>query len=225
MRSLYVFVVCLLCLSIIGCKENNSDDGTTYRPEGFPEILTPLEDATEIRYLSPDTGRIAEGAYSLSYRVVDDYPATKIIERIRSHLKSYGCVRVEWMPDDYAVYVTVDKDSDKKYVLDEKMTQDLREELKENQWPGEPKWQEPNHLARYRDIIYSSWQEEWITPDNELFSIILQYSIPKQKENNIDQLFVNLTLFTPSSWKYPYIQRFKNAYPEKFCETKDSNGI
>lgn len=140
MKHCLIFVVCIFCFLTIGCKKKNVMNGVPYRPKTFPEILVPFDGAIETRYLSPETGKIVEGAYLISFWINEEYPARKCIEQIQNHFQSQECVRVEWTPDDYAVYDVVVEDSTKKYIENPDETQELREGLKQSDRSSETQW-------------------------------------------------------------------------------------
>jgi len=219
MRTQLSIIICILCICI-GCGKKEEEYGVTYRPSDFPEILAPPKDATEIRYSSPETGGIVKGAYSISFWLNEEYPAKNTIKQIQRYLQSQDCVRVEGsVLSDLSTMHIIEGEGLNKKVVD--ITQEFKEDLKKTQRVIETQWQKPHPQANYADIVYSTWAEEWITPDDDKVSVVLDYYFPdKGYEGN--RLWGHLTVFTPSSWMYPHVQRYKEKHPEKF---KDSNEI
>ena len=224
MKKLFLLIVCITCFLFGGCKKKNVINGVPHRPEVFPEILTPPDDASEVRYLSPETGKIVKGAYSLSYWLKDEYPAEKTIDRIQKHLRSQDCVRVKGsVLSDLSSMHVIEGEGFNKRVVD--VSEEFRKSLKQTEKSIETQWRKPELLADYAEYVYSTWHEEWITPDDEKISIVLEYYIPENEEK-VDQLYVNLSVFTPSSWMYPHVQRYKEKHPEKFINSiNDPNNI
>ena len=146
----------------------------------------------------------------------------KTIEQIQSHLKKQGCVCVAWTADVFSVYDVVKDDSGKrKGVENVQATQNFRKNLKELKRSTETQWQKSEPFADYADIIHSTWSEEWITENDGLISIILTYYFPKKGYEDY-RLWVYITLFTPSSSKYPYVKRYKERHPEQFPQSSES---
>jgi hypothetical protein len=207
---------CIVCLCLFGCRKKEGVNGVPYRPDGFPEILVPLEGATEIRYLSPETGKIVEGTYSISFWLDEEYPAKNTIEQIQSHLKSRGCVRVQGsVLNDLTTLRVIAGEGSSKEVVD--IANDIRQELQNIQIPTETQWQKPNPLAKYAEYTYSTWSEEWITHEDDKISIVLEYYI-RDGEEKLDQLYFYSAMFTRSSWMYPHVLRYKKNHPEQFGE-------
>ena len=194
-------------------------DGTSYRPENFPDILIPLDGATEVRYLSPETGRIVKGTYLISFGLDEEYPASKTIEKIQRYLQSQDSIQVKGsVLSDLTSVKVIEGEGFSKRVGD--ISDEFKKSLKQSERPTETQWQKPNPMADYADIIYSTWSEEWITQDDGLVSIVLQYYFP-QKGNGDKQLSVQISLFTPSSWKYSHVLRYKKNHPEQFNDEKE----
>lgn len=217
-------IICIVCIGVIGCRKKTGEYGVSDRPDQFPEILTPPDNATEVWYVSPTTEKIVRGAYSLSYMLNEEYPAEMTIKQVQNHVKSYGCVRVEWMPDDFSVYHVEGKSSNRRIVESPEDSQQFRESLEKEQMVVKTKWQKPEPLADYADKIYATWNEEWITQSNDLLAITLIYLTPSNGES-VNKIYVHCILFTPSSDRYPYVKKYKERHPEKFLAENDPNDI
>jgi hypothetical protein len=214
MRIQLSIVICILCICI-GCGKKEEEYGVEIRPEDFPEILVPPKDATEIRYSSPETGKIVEGTYSVSFWLNEEYPAENTIDQIQSHLQSQDCVRVKGsVLSDLTTLHVIEGEGFNKKVVD--MSDKFRESLKQTERSTETQWRKPHGLA---DILHSIWSEEWITPDDDKVSVLLTYYFPDKGYGGY-RIWVHLTAFTPSSWMYPHVQRYKENHPEQF---KDFN--
>ena len=205
------------CICLVGCRKKEGVNGVPYRPEGFPEILVPLEGANQIRHLSPETGNV-KGAYSISFWVDEEYPAKNTIEQIQNHLKSYNCVRVEGsVLNDLSTLRVIAREGSGKEVIN--IADDIRQELQKIQIPTETQWQRPHPQADYADVIHSGWTEEWITENDDLFTIVLDYYFPDKGYKDY-RIWVHLNMFTPSPWIH--VQRYKENHPDQF---KDPNEI
>lgn len=214
-----MLLVCIFCSLNVGCKKKNIINGVPDRPEGFPEILIPMDGAVEVRYLSPEIGKIAEGAYLILFWVDEEYPASKTIEKIQKQMQSQGCVRVEGsVLSDLTSLQIIEGEGLNKKVID--VSDEFKESLKHSDRPTETQWRKPDPLADYADIIEATWSEEWITHNDDMVSICLQYYFP-QKGNGDLRLWVQVTLFTPSSWQYPNVLRYKKNHSEQFNDLEN----
>lgn len=178
MKHCLIFVVCIFCSLNIGCKKKNVMNGVPYRPETFPEMLVPFDGAKETRYLSPETGKIVEGAYLISFWIDEEYPASIIIGQIQKHLQSYDCVRIDGsvLNDLASLHIVEGKGLNKK-VTD--VSDEFRESLKNIERPTKTQWRKPEPLVDYADIE-AMWSEEWISQNDDLVSIHLEYCFPQK---------------------------------------------
>lgn len=218
--KMHLFIlVCISCICI-GCGKKEKGYGVETRPEDFPEILVPLDGAIDVRYLSPETSDIVEGTYSVYFWIDEEYPASKTIEQIQNHLKSQDCVRVRGsVLSDLTTLHVIEGEGFNKKVVD--MSNEFRQDLKKTQIPTETQWRKPNPLASYAEYKYSTWSEEWITPEDDKISIILEYDI-HEGEEKLNELYVYLAMFTPNSWMYPHVQRYKENHPEEFQDPNET---
>lgn len=216
----YLIIVCFLLSLNLGCSEKNNVNGVPNRPENFPDILVPVDGAIDILYLSPEIGGIAEGVYSITFWLDEEYPAANSIEQIQKHLQAEGCVRVNGsVLSDLSSMHIIEGEGFNKKVTD--VTEEFQKSLKRSEPPSETQWRKPEPLADYANSIHSTWSQEWITQDDGLMSIHIQYYFP-EKGHSDSQLWMHLILFTPSSWQYQHVLRYKENYPEQFNTEKGS---
>ncbi|MCK4999592.1 MAG: hypothetical protein KAS23_08650 [Anaerohalosphaera sp.] len=222
---LKISIIAVLCVTLVyinGCKKKIYENGVTYRPDNFPGIINSPENATDVKYESPETARpeIAEyvqGRYSLWCNIVEEYPAEKTIEQLHNDLKAQGCVKIEWKREDMGVY-TKENSGTGKYELDVEETRDFQESLKED-WTLNPNGWVINEKNEF-GVILHVWTDEWITPNDELIRNVLTSGY---LEGNKEMMSVHLSryLYTPSSWKYKYVLKYKELHPEEFKEAQN----
>ncbi len=94
LKTSLIAALCLILLPINGCKKKQVENGVTYRPDNFPEILVPPENATDVRYSNPKVYKPAAGYFYLYYHVVEEYPPEETIEQMRNDLKMKGCIEI-----------------------------------------------------------------------------------------------------------------------------------
>ena len=219
MKTELYILICISCICI-GCAKKEKEYGVATRPENFPDILVPVESAIETRYLSPETGNIVKGVYKVSFWIDEEYPAKNTIEKIRSHLYDQGCIRIKGsVLNDLSSLYLIEGEGLNKRVVD--ITEELKRDIEKTRIPTETQWQRPEPLADYAKIIHSRWHEEWITPGDDKVSVYLAYYFPDKGYEDY-RIWVHLDVFTPSSWMYPHVQRYKENHPEEFT---DSNGL
>ncbi len=204
-----IATLCVILLSIYGCKKKHIPNGVTYRPANFPEILIPSENAMGVRYASPETAKIVKGCYSLSYFLSEEYPAEETIEQIQNNLKAKGCVRLKWSKEDGGVYTR--EQGKGKFVLNKELTEESHKNIPDDLHLQQTKWRVNDRMQLG---VSHDWLEDWITPNDNLVSITLSYKDTKE----MNRLLVDCSVFTPSSWRYPLVKKFKELHPELFDE-------
>ena len=224
-----LIILCTICvqLTLMGCEEKEVKFGTEFRPSDFPINVFPPENASNVRYASPETARIAKGCYSISYVVNEEYPAEKSINAIHDIMLSKGYVKVEWSSEDFAVYMAESEGEPEKYMEIPEETELLREILKkETDLAPNNKhlWTKAKSIEGKPGWLFCVLREEWITENDDLVDIKFSYTYPAKQEKGRN-LSVNIHVFTPSSWRYPYVKKYKELHSFLFKENEtDSPG-
>ncbi len=208
-------ILCVIMMSSNGCKKKQVVYGVTYRPDNFPEILAaPPEDAINVRYASPETAKIVKGCYSLSYFLPEEYPAEETIEQIQNNLKAKGCVKFKRSKEDMAVY-TREGQGKGKFVLNIEETEKVKKNIPDDLHLQPTKWRVNDRMQLG---VSHDWIETWITPNDNLVSIVLTYKDTKE----MNKLFVIRSVSTPSSvLGRDRIRKYKERHPELFEVNQD----
>ena len=200
--------------------------GSVHRPVNFPVDYYPPEDAMDVLYADPAVHRIAEGVFSLSYYVKEDYPAENTIEELRNFMRSKKYVRHELYPEDFAVSTSINNDSKRDYKFNPKETESLRESMRRGTdgSVNKAKWEKSPPEENIKGYVHYYWKEEWITVNDDFVSVTLSYMHPEAQIER-HKLFVQMGIYTPSSSKYPSVQKYKKLYPEKFSDKQQGEII
>ncbi len=212
LKTLLIAALCIIMMCISGCKKKQVDY-VTYRPDNFPEILIPPENAMGVRYASPETANIAKGYYSLAYYLTEEYPAEETIEQIQSDLKTKGCVRVKWSKEDMKVY-TREGQGKGEFVLNKEMTEKYQKGIPDDLHLQQTKWRVNDRMQLG---VSHEWLEDWITPNDNRLSITLTYKDTKE----MNKLFVYYSVATSSTTRYGYVRKYKELHPELFEVNQD----
>ena len=213
-KDVYSIFAVVLTLFIVGCQDNADQYGQTDRPDNFPADVYPIENALDISYAVPDEHKIAKGVWSLSYSVKDGYPAEDTVQKIREQMQSNGYVRVSWVADDYSVKVKGNGTEEEDQQMREELTKTIREGFGDGV-VNKSEWKQTDLGRKAKGYISYEWKEEWVSASEDLVDVILFYMYPEGKED-LGQVFVQISVFTPSSWRCPYVKRYKELHPDAF---------
>lgn len=215
-----VYIVCIISiqLNLIGCKKDKRDmtDGNV-RPSDFPINIFPIADAFDISYADSNNNKIMKGCYRMSYVVKDNFPCAQTIKQIQKDMESKEFVKVEWSKEDFSVYKKNSVGPSDVYQEQKGgaiLSQEGLEDECDTNTINVTSWKKaviPNESQEDKGYI---WKEEWISPKDDLVTIILNY---KDTDDTIGgKLYVQYFVCTPASARYKEILKYKELHPEKF---------
>ena len=103
-------------------------------------------------------------------------------------------------------------------------TESLRESLRKTteSYVNKAEWKKTDLEERIEGFVATySWNEQWISTNDDLISISLSY-MQSEVQEKMNKLFIQIYIGTPSSAEHSYVLNYKKMHPEKFNSNDDN---